>query len=466
MSSLRLYNRLTKQTESFTPLNPPRVHMYSCGPTVYDFAHIGNLRSYVFADILHRTLEFSGYTVKHVINITDVGHLSGDGDAGEDKMMKGLKREGLPISLSGMKELALKFENHFKEDTASLNIKPADVYPRASEHIEEQQALIRILTEKGFTYTTRDGVYFDTSKDPHYGVLGGLTEHAEARARVDENSEKRNARDFALWKFNTDGWSFDEFGTGFPGWHIECSAMSQKYLGETFDIHTGGIDHISIHHNNEIAQSECAHDKPLARFWMHNEFVNVDSGKMAKSEGNFITLKTLKEHGIHPLAYRYWLLTAHYRTPIEFSYEAVQAAQNALEHLLLYLVSLPETHAEIPASYKETIAQFINDDLNTPQLIAYFSKIEHNTSATNIPAYAIYMEIDKILGLNFAETLKQMKDIPADIKALVEKRNQHKIHKEWQEADQIREEILAKGFTLMDTERGTVVTRTLASLIE
>ncbi|PIR38418.1 MAG: cysteine--tRNA ligase [Candidatus Zambryskibacteria bacterium CG10_big_fil_rev_8_21_14_0_10_42_12] len=463
--SLKFYNTLTKKIEDFSPINPLEVSIYSCGPTVYDFAHIGNLRSYVFADILHRTLEFAGYKVNHVVNITDVGHLTSDADSGEDKMMKGLKREGLPVTIEGMRQLAEKFENLFKDDLKALNIKLANTFPRASEHIHEQIELIKKLEQKGITYETSDGIYFDTSKDPHYGALGGLTDTGEARTRVNDTDEKKNNRDFALWKFNGElGWD-SPWDTGFPGWHIECSAMSQKYLGETFDIHTGGIDHIPVHHNNEIAQSTCATGKPLAHFWMHNEFVTVESGKMAKSEGNFITLNTLKEHDIHPLAYRYWLLTAHYRSPITFSYEAVEAAQHALERLVYALSEYKKDgDGVIIVEWMDGFEKVLFDDLNTPQAIAYLHAIE-NSNQSNADKYRTIIEIDKVLGLNLEKLSEDIQDIPNEIKALAEKRSALREEKQWEASDKIRTDIETKGFHIKDSGNNHVIWRPLASLI-
>lgn len=466
MPPLHLYNTLTKRTDVFTPLKPGLASIYSCGPTVYDYAHIGNLRSYIFADILHRTLAYNRYQVTHVINITDVGHLSGDGDIGEDKMSKGLKREGLPFSLDGMKTLAETYEAAFKENLHDLNIITPNVLPRASEHIPEQIALIQTLEAKGFVYKTSDGMYFDTHKDTAYGKLGGLTPLTDTEARID-TSDKRNPRDFALWKFNPHlGWE-SPWGTGFPGWHIECSAMSQKYLGETFDIHTGGIDHIPVHHNNEIAQSECAYNKPLAHVWMHNEFVNVDSGKMAKSEGNFITLKTLAEHSIHPLSYRYWLLTSHYRTPITFSYEAVQAAQQAFERLLVYIHENKKPSATPPLNALEHIRTVLNTDLNTPQVLALLYAIQNDTSIAKAETVALFLELDAVLGLSLDILSDEIGRIPDEISSRIQARETLKKAGSWSEADAIRDELSAHGYTIKDNPHTTpTVTRSLASLTE
>lgn len=343
--------------------------MYHCGPTVYNYVHIGNLRSYVFADILRRAAEYTGLNVVQVVNITDIGHLTSDADTGDDKMVKGLKREGLPLTLRGLKELSDKYEAAFKEDLGKLNIKTPHHFPRATEYLEAEIALVQKLEEKGFAYKLDDGIYFDTGKLPDYGKLGGLTPIAEAQARID--ADKKSPRDFVLWKFSADDrLGFESpWGKGFPGWHIECSAMSEKLLGQPFDIHTGGVDHIPVHHNNEIAQSEAAYDRPLANFWLHNEFINVSGGKMAKSEDNFITLKSLEEKGFSPLAYRYFLLMAHYRTPVTFSWEALEAAQNAFNKIKKQVASLPDG-GQVNEEYQKQFVDKIENDLNTPQALA------------------------------------------------------------------------------------------------
>ncbi|MEX2368801.1 MAG: cysteine--tRNA ligase, partial [Candidatus Paceibacterota bacterium] len=335
---LRLFNTMSREKEVFVPVDPGQpVRMYNCGPTVYNFAHIGNLRAFVFADTLRRTLEANGYEVKQVINITDVGHLVSDGDEGQDKMTKGLEREGLPITLAAMQQLGEKFFTAFKGDLEKLHIKKPSYFPKASEHIKEDIALIEILESKGFTYKTADGIYFATDNLSDYGKLAGkqLTED-DNQARV-ENDEKKNPRDFALWKFNNRlGWK-SPWGQGFPGWHIECSVMSMQYLGESFDIHTGGIDHITVHHTNEIAQSESATGKPMARFWLHNAFLTIEDEKISKSLGNDLYLSSIEKQGYSPLTYRYLLLSARYRTQINFSWQALDSANQALQKLYIFM---------------------------------------------------------------------------------------------------------------------------------
>ena len=334
MAVLTLYNTLTRKKEEFTPLHPPKVGFYSCGPTVYHDAHIGNLRAFVFADTLKRILRADGYRVFHVINITDVGHLTDDGDDGEDKMEKGARREGKSVW-----EIARHYTDAFLHDIHALNVEDPDIWSKATDHITEQIAQIQAIEKKGFTYRTEDGIYFDTTKLKDYGKLAKLNiEQLEAGARV-EVGEKRHKTDFALWKFSPKNqkrameWP-SPWGIGFPGWHIECSAMSSKYLGEQFDIHTGGADLIPVHHTNEIAQAECAYGKkPWVKYWLHNEFLVNEKGKMAKSAGDFLTLQSLIDKGYPALAYRYFLLTGHYRQQLQFSWGALDSAKQSLERL-------------------------------------------------------------------------------------------------------------------------------------
>ena len=363
--AIKLHNSLSGKLEEFKSIKPRFVAMYHCGPTVYDYIHIGNLRAFLLADIVRRVFEYEGFEVRQVMNITDVG-IGGNNDEGEDKIIKGLKREGKIVSLESMKELGEFYTERFKEDIAAFNIKMPHVLPKASEHIPEQIKLIRILEEKGFAYQTSDGVYFDISKYPDYGKLGKLGKETESRII---NPEKRNSQDFALWKFNSNLGFPSPWGQGFPGWHIECSAMATKYLGNTFDIHTGGIDLAPVHHNNEIAQSESACQCELAHYWLHNEFVNVVDSKMAKSEGNQITLKMLEEKGFSPISYRYFLLMAHYRTPVTFSWEALGAAQNAYDKIKKLIADWPDG-GKVNEFYKKQFMEKIENDLNTPQALA------------------------------------------------------------------------------------------------
>ena len=323
--AIYLYNTLTRNRDLFESIQEGKVHMYSCGPTVYWFAHVGNLRTYIFSDILHRLFLYHGFDVVFVMNITDVGHLTDDADAGEDKMLLAMRREGKTAY-----EIAQFYTNSFFEDLGRLHILPASIYPRATDHIKEQVEMIRSLEQNGFTYRTSDGIYFDTSRLTSYGMLSRQrAEEKQTGIRVNIG-EKRSGTDFALWKFSpTDKqremeWD-SPWGKGFPGWHIECSAMSKKYLGIPFDIHTGGVDHIAVHHENEIAQTQGAQGCLEARFWMHADFLQVDGGKMSKSLGNLYTLDDLEKKGIHPLAYRYFVLQAHYRSKLNFTFEGLQS---------------------------------------------------------------------------------------------------------------------------------------------
>ena len=374
---IQLYNTLTRNKEEFKPLKDKKVGLYTCGPTVYFFAHIGNLRSYIFSDILKRVLEYNGFKVNHIMNITDVGHLTSDSDDGEDKVEAGAKKENKTA-----KEITEFYTKAFQEDLKKLNIQSPSKWLKATNYIKEQIELIKVLEQKHFVYKTSDGIYFDASKLKNYGKLANLQkQEIKPGARVEIISEKKNPTDFALWKLspvNTkrqQEWN-SPWGTGFPGWHTECVAMSIKYLGIPFDIHTGGIDHIQIHHTNEIAQAEAAFSKNLANFWLHNEFLTLSGGKMAKSEGNIYTIDSLIEKGFNPLTYRYLCLTAHYRTQLNFSFEALEAAKNALENLYQKIIELKSdnkklnTNKEKLDNYKQRFLDYVNDDLNTAQALA------------------------------------------------------------------------------------------------
>lgn len=468
--SLKLYNTLTGKKEVFTPINPQSVGLYTCGPTVYNYAHIGNLRAYVFADVLRRTLEYEGFAVRQVMNITDVGHLTSDGDDGDDKMIKALKREGKPFTFEAMQEIARKYETAFREDLHALNIALPKDMPRASEHISEDIEMVQKLLEKGIAYKTSTGIYFDTAKFPSYGTRGGfkLGELKEG-ARVAINPEKKNPRDFSLWKFSlrqdsgqaTDlGWDFSPYGKGFPGWHIECSAMSRKYLGQPFDIHTGGIDHIPVHHQNEIAQSEAAYGVSLANYWLHNEHLILGDSKMAKSGESFLTLQTLVEKGVAPLAYRYFLLTAHYRSPINFSFEALLASQNSF-FKLLYLFGKLEGNGSVNQAYKKRFSESVADDLHTPAGIAVLWDMLKDGAVTDADKRATFLDFDSVLGLDIenqsALLRKEMESVPDDIKMLAQKREEMRKAKNFKEADLIRGQLQAAGFEVMDTDAGPLL---------
>lgn len=460
-----LHSTMSGKKEVFTPINPGVVGMYNCGPTVYDYAHVGNLRSYVFADTLRRIFEYNGYEVNQVMNITDIGHLSGDGDDGEDKMTKALKREGKSLTLSSMREVADFYFGTFKNDLLSLNIELPTHFPFASDHISEDVSLVETLIEKSFAYHTTDGIYFDTAKFPEYGKLGNIV--SGDQSRIGLNSEKKNPRDFALWKFNNELGYDAPFGKGFPGWHIECSAMSVKYLGPEFDIHTGGIDHIPVHHNNEIAQSVCA-GYPFARYWMHNAFLNTGDAKMAKSAGNFITLQTLREKNIDPLALRYLFLTAHYSSPLQFSWDALEGADTAVKKLrklkldlnAIVYENVGDVHLDEPSqtviSYKNKFLEHINNDLDTPQALALTWDVSKDKELSPLELRHLLWNFDKVLGLEL-DTPEEKVEIPVDVQKLIDERNTARENKDFALSDSLRLQIEALGFVIKDTDSGTDV---------
>jgi len=445
---LIFFNSLTGKKEKFEPLNPPRVTLYHCGPTVYNYAHIGNLRSYVFADILRRALEYAGHKVEQTVNITDVGHLSGDVDEGEDKMTKGLRREELPFTMEAMHELGTKYMKAFKADLDALNILPPHHMPRASDsvYISEDLDLIKKLLARGLAYETPDGVYFDTEAFPDYGKLPGLP-GKESLVSVPHPS-KKSPRDFSLWKKNSE-FGFDgPYGKGFPGWHIECSAMSMRTLEtSTLDIHTGGIDLAPIHHNNEIAQSEGATGKPFARFFMHSAFLTSTGDKMAKSEGNIVNLQDIIKKGFHPLSLRYLFLTAHYRTPIDFTWEALGAAQQALERLV-HGYALNNGLGTV----NKELFDFVSDDLNTPQAIAKMNENQIDVEFT-----------EKALGLPVKKLADEAKNIDGQTRQKIIQRNQAREAKNYAESDRLRDKIEASGYAVFDADEGSVVLKRLST---
>lgn len=464
-----LYNTLTKSKQEFKALQGKRVGMYTCGPTVYDYVHVGNLRAYVFADVLRRTLEYAGYEVKQIVNITDVGHLSSDSDDGEDKMTAGLKREGKELNLENMKALAETYASAFIEDMKSLNMELPFGFPRASEHVSEQIAFISSLLQKGYAYKTSDGMYFNTAKFPRYGALGLPAEaHASVEnghSRIGANPEKHDQRDFALWKFNDAlGWDAP-WGKGFPGWHIECTAMATKYLGKSFDVHTGGIDHIAIHHNNEIAQAEAVSGKQYVQYWLHGAFISVEGKRIGKSEGNAIMLYQLQERGISPIAYRYLLLTTHYRSPMNFTWNSLEGAQTALQRAQRIFADLP-SGGRISPLYRERFEACINDDLNTAEAIALMWEMLKDDTLSPPDKRATLLDFDRVLGLGFGKLGKgdkgtlqviEIKDLPKEIESIVEKREEARKSKDWEEADTLRDSLKEKGFDIEDGSDGPIV---------
>jgi len=456
---LYLYNSLTRNKVEFKPVQPGQVGLYTCGPTVYNFAHIGNLRTYIFEDILRRVLLYNGYRVKHVMNITDVGHLTGDRDMGEDKMEKGALREGLTAW-----EIAEFYTRAFKNDINNLNILPPDIWVKATDTIDEQIALIKTLEEKGYTYRTGDGVYFDTSKFKDYTKLSHQKlESLQEGARVEKNPEKRNPTDFALWKFSPHGvqrqmeWD-SSWGVGFPGWHLECSVMSMKYLGDQLDIHCGGTDHIDVHHTNEIAQSEAATGRPFFRWWMHGAFLIIAGGKkMAKSEGNFLTLdNAFIKAGIHPLVYRFAAFQTHYRKPMEYSDESVQAARNGLSHLQNQIRQIAgigvDPQNNISVEHKNKFLEAVNDDLNMPRAMAAVQELL-KSNISDGQKYTTILDFDRVLGLDL-DTLDQPEDLPSEVQKLFDARQKARDAKEWEASDRLRDEIQALGYRVQDTPEG------------
>jgi len=452
---LQLYNSLSRQKEVFKPIHDKKVGLYTCGLTVYNYAHIGNLRTYVFEDILKRVLIGNNYKVKHVMNITDVGHLTSNNDYGEDKVEKEAAQKKKTAW-----DLTQYYTNQFKEDLKELNILSPDLWPRATETIKDQIDLIKKLEEKGFTYTLDDGVYFDTSKLKNYGQLSTLQkDEIKAGARV-EMGNKKNTTDFALWKLSPKDskrqmeWE-SPWGIGFPGWHTECVVMSAKNLGLPFDIHCGGIDHLSIHHPNEIAQAEAAYNKPLANYWLHGEFLIIDQNKMAKSAGNFITLKTLKEKNIPPLAYRYLLLTTHYRSKLNFSWESLEATKNALNKIY-ETISGWKKLGKPDKKYLENFFTFVNDDLDTPKALALMQELI-NSELTSEIKLATLFELDKVFGLSLELVWHQSKEIPHQVKNLFTQREKARQEKNWLESDCLRQEIKNLGYLVEDNPAGSVI---------
>jgi cysteinyl-tRNA synthetase len=459
-----LYNTEHAALEVFAPLKSPAVTMYSCGPTVYDFAHIGNLRQYVTADILKRVLLTNGYLVKHTINFTDFGHLSDDGDEGEDKMLKGLKREGLPLNRDGMRELADVYIKAFLDDVDALRILPPTTWARASDYIGKQVSLIKTLDDKGYVYETSDGAYFDIGKFPSYGRLGSIDVSAlRSGARVHINNEKRHPADFAVWKKSDLGWP-SRFGNGFPGWHIECSAMALDTLGKQIDIHTGGIDHIHTHHNAEIAQSEAVTGRTFVSYWVHGEFLTIDNTKISKSLGNTITMRHLNDRGFSGDDYRYWLLTAHYRSPINFSWEALKAAKLALYRLKRIMYEELKQRSTIPhTGYLERFNEKLAKDLDTPGAIALLWEMVKDTTLDDKTKCGTLMAMDEILDIGLSEDPSDgarllgvvgHAEVPEEIQTLLDTREAARLARNWAEADFLRDAILKKGYVIEDTPQG------------
>ena len=470
---IRIYNTKTRQLEDFEAEQAGIARVYSCGPTVYHYQHIGNMRAAVFADTLHRTLITAGYEVKHVINITDVGHLTSDGDTGEDKLEKGARREG-----KSAWEVAKMYTDAYFKDIASFGIEMSQyLFPRATDHIEEQIDLIRTLEEKGYTYRISDGIYFDTSKFESYRDFARLdVEGLKSGARVEENIEKKNVTDFALWKFSyPNGRSFDSsqddaasrrqmewdspWGKGFPGWHIECSAMAMKYLGRTFDIHTGGIEHIPVHHTNEIAQSECATGVPFAHYWMHNNHLLDSTGKMSKSNDEFLTLASLKEKGYDPFAYRYFLMSANYRKELLFSFEALDGAVSAYEKLADFCKKNASKHGIADVEYVKEFKEAMYEDLNTAKALSVVWTMLKDESLAAKDAYATLIQFNSVLGLGLDRIQKEEIVITERMQALLDAREEARRQRDFAESDRLRDEISREGYTVKDTKDGQILSK-------
>ena len=454
---LRLYNTLSREKEDFVPVGKT-VTMYSCGPTVYNYAHIGNLRTYVFMDIVRRVLRYDGYKLKGVMNITDVGHLLTDGDTGEDKMeLAAKKQQKSPY------EIAAYYADVFFKDIAALNIGKPEIIAKATDHIQDMIEYVQKLVELGYGYETSDGIYFDISKFKDYGKLSRLNlEDQIAGARVEVNDEKRHPADFALWKKapkeHIMQWE-SPWGMGYPGWHIECSAMSRKYLGSLIDIHSGGVDHIPVHHENEIAQSEALEGHKTVNYWLHGEFMLVDGGKMSKSLGNTYTIAQLEEMGYSPLSFRYFCLNTHYRKKLNFTFEGLKAAQTAYKRLLNALyehkIGKNATDPAVIEKYKTDFQAAIDDDLNIPLALGILWTMTKEAPSKDI--YALALEFDKVLGLDLnkaAPAEKEKIEVSDDIKAIADERFDARKAKNWAESDRLRDVLAEKGYAVIDSKDG------------
>ncbi len=465
MNKIKLYNTLTRKKEKFEPIREKTVGLYTCGPTVYDYAHIGNLRTYLFEDVLRRTLEHNGYEVKHIMNITDVGHLTSDADAGEDKMIKALKREGKKLNEKAILEIAEYYTKAFKKDLKKLNIREPHIWCKATDHIEEQIEMVKRITNNGYGYETKTAVYFNTAKLEGYEKLARLDLQAQQEGKSTEQREdKKNPADFALWlklvgehKDHIMNWD-SPWGKGFPGWHIECSAMSVKYLGPKFDIHCGGVDHIGVHHTNERAQNIAALGEPAVRFWMHGEFLVLKDEKMSKSKGNFLTLKELVEKGFEPLAYRYLTLGTHYRKKLSFSEQAMKGAQASLNNLRQAVREIKSDggsgvkNSQLNRDYGQEFLETINNDLDMPGALALTWQVVKEEKLSSGEKYRLLLEFDKILGLGLSEV--EELEVPQEVKQLVQKREELRKEKKFDEADAVRREINSLGFEIEDTGQG------------
>ena len=461
---MRLYNTMSRSIEEFVPINEGKVSMYCCGPTVYNYAHIGNLRTYIFEDLLRRTLRRSGYDVKHVMNITDVGHLTGDGDDGEDKMEKSARETGRTVW-----DIAEFYMNAFFRDEEALNIERPDIICRATEHIDDMINLIKRLEEGGHTYISGGNVYFSIDSISDYGKLARLNlDDLKSGARIEVDSNKKNPKDFVLWftnsKFKDQAMMWDSpWERGYPGWHIECSAMSMKYLGEHFDIHCGGIDAIPVHHTNEIAQSEAATGKTWVNYWCHGEFLLMGNAKMSKSSGSFVTLPVLEGEGYDALDYRYFCLTGHYRSQLRFSYEALDAARSARKGIM---ERIADAKSEGPAAtepsekareYMAAFDEAMENDLNAPKALSILWQMLKDNGLSSSDKLAAAYHMDGILGLGLDKAEKKEETLDAELQALLDERTAAKKAKDYKKADEIRDKLLSMGYAVKDTPAGPVL---------
>jgi cysteinyl-tRNA synthetase len=447
---MKLYNTLSRKLEDFKPINSKKVGVYSCGPTVYWYQHIGNLRTYIFSDILRRVLEYKGYKVKQIMNVTDVGHLTSDADTGEDKMEKAAKKEGKKAA-----DIANHYWSIFREDFKKLNIQEPAKWTKATEYIKEQIELIKKLEEKGFTYQTKDGIYYDTSKFPNYAKFAKINvKELKAGKRV-EVGEKKNNTDFALWKFSQkeekrqQEWE-SPWGVGFPGWHIECSAMAMKELGETIDIHTGGEDHIPIHHTNEIAQSEAANGKKFVNYWLHGAFLLSKGKKISKSKGGLYTIAELEELGYNPLDFRYLCLKTKYRMPLNFTLESLDSAKNSLDNIKNKIKVLDNDSKGDINGFKKLFLDAINQDLNMPRALAILQEVVKTGNLGGKEKLTLIKDFDNILALDLTK-IEKIK-IPTEITELMENREKARKNKEWDLSDSLRDKIKSKGFLVEDAK--------------
>lgn len=471
MPALKLYNTMGHALQEFSPLQPGKVGLYGCGPTVYNYAHIGNLRTYIFEDILVRTLRRNGYEVRHVMNVTDVGHLSGDDDTGEDKMVRSAKERGESVL-----QIAQFYTDAFFADTARLGIARPTVVCKATEHVQDMIDLIKRIEANGYTYMAGGNLYFDVTKFSNYGELANLRmDELKAGARIEVDENKKNPYDFVLWftksKFENQALVWDSpWGRGYPGWHIECSAMSMKYLGESFDIHAGGIDHVPVHHTNEIAQSEAATGKKWVNYWMHAEFLIMDKGKMSKSKGGFVTLQSLIDAGLDPLDYRYFCLGGHYRSQLTFSWEGMEQAKASRKALIekildlkdaISVARLPSRRELVPAA-AERLSRFdesLSDDLAVPRALAELWQLVRDPKIPAADALAAALDMDSVLGLGLAQAQRAEASLDSEVVArideLIAKRAAAKKAKEWAVADEIRKTLKEMGIALEDGPAGT-----------